>query len=210
MNKFNVGDVVLYQNGERFELGVIKSVLFQSKKDAVLIDLASITPDVNLENTYLYNEEGKYKYRVWYHTGDTTALTDEDLLHPIANAYAFSILRRSANNEIQLSPCRQFAAKLLNQSDYINEDYYAIEDWLTYCLENLKVIDRPMWQGHFYYFLFNEIKTRLESIHNIEDPDDKDVQEIVNRMFDSDSEIYINYNVFDDFIKDYLKEKRNK
>lgn len=64
MNKYKVGEVVLYQNGEKFELGVIKSL-------------------GNKPKTYF----------VWYHMGDTAACTDEINLHKIINSYAFKIER---------------------------------------------------------------------------------------------------------------------
>ena len=84
--KYKVGQIVLYQNRSVFELGVIKAVI---KKE-----YTRVIPGSDPIKTYVdYN----YAYRVWYHTGDTTALTDEDLLHPIQNDYAFLILRRSAN-----------------------------------------------------------------------------------------------------------------
>ena len=66
--KFKVGEMVIYQNGSRFELGIIKEVI--------------------------WNNEFDVKYRVWYHTGDTTALTAEYQLHSISNAYAFKIERK--------------------------------------------------------------------------------------------------------------------
>lgn len=67
--KFKEGEVVIYQNGSNFELGIIKRV----KSD----------------KTYFVN----------YHTGDTAALTNKENLHPIKNAYAFNIVRRLADEE---------------------------------------------------------------------------------------------------------------
>lgn len=66
MNKYKVGDLVLYQNGDRFELGIIKK-----KRD----------------------EES---FWVWYHTGDTAALTHIRNLHKIINEYAFNVERKIA------------------------------------------------------------------------------------------------------------------
>jgi len=64
MNKFEVGEVVLYQNGDKFELGIVKRF-------------------GNKPNTYF----------IWYHMGDTAACTDEINLHKIINLYAFDIKR---------------------------------------------------------------------------------------------------------------------
>lgn len=87
--KYKVGQIVLYQNGERFELGVVKEVLPKKKRYAQKQDGLHGEPT---GESYI-----GWMYRVNYHTGDTTALTDEDLLHPIQNDYAFLILRRSAD-----------------------------------------------------------------------------------------------------------------
>jgi len=64
MNKFEVGEVVIYQNGESFELGIIKRL-------------------GNSPQTYF----------IYYHTGDTAACTHERNLHKIINLYAFEIKR---------------------------------------------------------------------------------------------------------------------
>lgn len=72
-DEFEIGEIVLYQNGTRFELGVIKS----------------------------FNSQGKPF--VLYHTGDTAACTSLMHLHKIANNYAFIVERLNCNapmNEI--------------------------------------------------------------------------------------------------------------
>ena len=58
------GKPVIYQNGNRFELGIIKTV--RDEKNAWIN----------------------------YHAGDIAALTNVDNLHEIANIYAFEILRK--------------------------------------------------------------------------------------------------------------------
>ena len=62
--KYEPSEVVLYQNGDKFELGVVKHRANQ--------------PD---------------EYFVWYHTGDTAACTHARNLHKITNLYAFDIKR---------------------------------------------------------------------------------------------------------------------
>lgn len=47
---FENGEIILYQNGERYEVGIVKE-----RYD---------------------NSEGIESYRVYYHSGDTTALTN--------------------------------------------------------------------------------------------------------------------------------------
>ena len=57
------GEAVLYQNGDRFELGIVKRVC------------------------------GDDEYFIWYHTGDTAARTHARHLHKISNRYAFHVIR---------------------------------------------------------------------------------------------------------------------
>jgi len=67
MEKFVEGEVVLYQNEDCFELGVVKRVC---------------------DNGDCF---------VWYHTGDTAARTPSCYLHKLINSYAFSIIRLSCD-----------------------------------------------------------------------------------------------------------------
>lgn len=67
--EYHVGEAVLYQNGDRFELGIIKTVI--------------------LDSEYYSTDE----YFVWYHTGDTAARTHARHLHKISNGYAFHVIR---------------------------------------------------------------------------------------------------------------------
>ncbi len=67
---FKPGETVLYQNGSKFELGVVKRLGPQP-------------------NTYF----------VWYHTGDTTACTHARNLHKIVNSYAFDIKRKTLRDD---------------------------------------------------------------------------------------------------------------
>lgn len=68
--KLKVGEVVLYQNGDSFELGIVK----------VVID----------DENYFIN----------YHTGDTSAKTHIRNLHKLRNDYAFDVRRKSVNEPI--------------------------------------------------------------------------------------------------------------
>lgn len=60
---YTEGEPVIYQNGDRFELGIVKTVC------------------------------GNDEYFINYHTGDTAARTHARHLHKISNAYAFHIIR---------------------------------------------------------------------------------------------------------------------
>ena len=61
--KYSEGEAVLYQNGDNFELGIVKRVC------------------------------GCDEYFINYHTGDTAARTHARHLHKIRNKYAFHIIR---------------------------------------------------------------------------------------------------------------------
>lgn len=180
MSKFNVNELVLYQNGERFELGIVKDVIKETKHywngflnryeihrleynededkvylythdDKVIVSLALscdasvLTDEEILEILIDVFEEYEFvetiSYRVWYHTGDTTALTPEHCLHKIANTYAFTILRKQADVCIQPRTCRELAIKILYQLPLkllfqLHEyDYHALENWLVAMLE---------------------------------------------------------------------------
>ena len=60
---YKVGEAVIYQNGDRFELGIVKKVC------------------------------GGDDYFVNYHTGNTAARTNARHLHKISNLYAFHVIR---------------------------------------------------------------------------------------------------------------------
>ena len=112
-SKFKKGQVVLYQNGTTFELGVVKEV---------------IEPGI---------------YRVWYHTGDTCAHTDEINLHELKNAYAFLIMRRKEDTtSIDDTPARQLAAFIIENTSEFTElegdSYYECEDALTELINKYK------------------------------------------------------------------------
>jgi len=137
MNKFKVGEVVLYQNGTSFELGIVKEVIerelkVQKKQDGFPPAFPPTVPTNGVE----------YVYRVWYHTGDTTAVTGEYLLHKLRNAYAFLILRRTADTDsINDTPARILAASIIENTklnSLKNESYYECEDKLTKLLNEYK------------------------------------------------------------------------
>ena len=67
--EYKVGETVLYQNGDKFELGIVKTVI--------------------LDSEYYPTDE----YFIWYNTGDTAARTHARNLHKISNDYAFNIIR---------------------------------------------------------------------------------------------------------------------
>lgn len=63
------GEPVIYQNGDKFELGIVKSIC------------------------------GHDEYFINYHTGDTAARTHARHLHKISNNYAFGIVRFNPDDE---------------------------------------------------------------------------------------------------------------
>jgi len=71
MPKFKEGDIVIYKNGESYELGEVKRVCEKEKGE-------------------------EQCYFVLYSTGDTAARTPESCLRKIRNAYAYDIERKHA------------------------------------------------------------------------------------------------------------------
>lgn len=127
-NRYDVDDIVIYQNGSLFELGIIKEVIPQGKPLKNIFD----------ETTY-----ASYKYRVYYHTGDTSAVTDEHLLHAIHNEYAFLIMRRKADtSSIDETPARELAASIIDHTpmltDLEGDAYFDTEDTFTEIINNWK------------------------------------------------------------------------
>lgn len=117
MSKFKQGDIVLYKNGERYQLGEIKEVL-------------------EFEETDIFNDIYiKYKYRVLYHSGNTTSVTDENLLIPIDNIYNFTVLRHSVENDLECSPILRLSKEIMDQ--LINYQYNMLEDMDPYDMDNI-------------------------------------------------------------------------
>ena len=70
--KYQINEPVIYQNGNSFELGIVKSIC------------------------------GNDEYFINYHTGDTAARTHAMNSHKIINRYAFHVYRLDTNdNEIK-------------------------------------------------------------------------------------------------------------
>lgn len=184
--KFKEGQVVLYQNGTTFELGIVKEVIYDysryiwqgihlydvsgfeyneekellsiydSDTGGIIVELDMVDgPDLATYtdeeiNEYLldtfeeYTAKDYFKYRVWYHTGDTSALTNEVNLHELKNAYAFLIMRRKADtSSIDETPARQLASFIIDETSQLTElegeAYYECEDALTELINEFKI-----------------------------------------------------------------------
>lgn len=175
MNKFKINDVVLYKNGNTYKLGVIKEVIKIESQDNLFNDI------------YI-----EYKYRVWYHSGDTTAVTDEALLIPIDNINNFTVIRHSVNSEIQLSPARQLASRILGQIELYGDYYYKLEDWLTAFLEGReKDIPLGLEAEYLRCALRVEIRKFVDE-KGFEDFESDQVENVVNDILSS-----FNKNVLD-------------
>ena len=87
--QFKVGEPVIYRNGDRFELGVIKTVIRTEKR--TYTKQQGFPPKCEPMGKVVVT----YDYFVNYHTGDIAARTPEECLHKITNAYAFNIVRRT-------------------------------------------------------------------------------------------------------------------
>lgn len=165
MNKFKRNDVVLYQNGNQFQIGIVKDVVEIQEQDNLFNDI------------YI-----KYKYNIWYHSNDTTEVIDETLLHPISNIHDFTVIRHSINKEIELSPSRQMASRILGQTELYGDFYYAIEDWLTDFLEG-REHDMPNGTESEYLRCALRVEIRrLIDKKNIEDIESDNIENIVDNL----------------------------
>lgn len=184
MSKFSVNEVVLYQNGDRFELGIVKEVL-----EREVLDFPS-----DAEQTIVC------EYRVWYHTGDTSALTPEHCLHKISNAYAFTILRKQADPYFKPRTCREMAVKILEPFMFPGKAYYQLEEWLTGLLER-KFVEFPydiVADAYFRCVVRNATISRnvYYSNETIEELIDKVIEHIYDKSVD-----YI-CKLIDEFVKE--------
>jgi hypothetical protein len=220
MNKFNVGDVVLYQNGDSFELGVVKEVVaYESGEDTYLKTYESMCCGCPFEKRC--HEECKhcdsfleaitsYKYRVYYHTGDTTALTDECNLHKLSNAYAFNIIRKSASKEIESSPSRQMASRILGQLELYGDFYYTLEDWLTDFLEgNEHDIPKGIESEYLKCALRVEVRDCFDAREAI-DISSEDIENVIDELFENFSQNVFNTDFIWDTVGDYIDKNNIK
>lgn len=126
--KFKVGDVILYTNGPKNEIGIVKSVVAHEATKRYYLKQDGLHGEPSGEE---YTEI-EYKYFVNYHTGDTAACTPEELMKPFVNTYAYTIIRRKADSSsIDDTPARQWAAKILEDSSLKGDAYYKEEDRIT-------------------------------------------------------------------------------
>ena len=130
--KFKEGQIVLYKNGDTYELGIVKRIVPQEYDRYV----------IGSEPRQTY-KDFKYSYFVWYHTGDTAALTDEFNLYELKNAYAFLMFRRKADtSSINETDARKLAAEIIDSLPQLTElegdPYYECEDALTELLNEYK------------------------------------------------------------------------
>jgi len=138
--KFKVGQVVLYENGGRYELGVVKRIVPQPYKRTIIGS-----------KPIEFYDDLHYSYFVWYHMlkGDTTALTDEDLLTVISNEYAFTIVPRSVEDSIDDNPARQLSATILDAIDSHVQHKYS-QSLFDNHGDNGEIVDQGLIGGCYY------------------------------------------------------------
>lgn len=115
--KYFPEEVVIYQNGNQFELGVVKSKA---------------------------NQDDEYFVR--YHMGDTAACTHAINLHKIHNSYVFQVIRKDVNSDITTQKARMMANDLIEtiiepflQAGIEGDEYYELEDRLTDFIESYQI-----------------------------------------------------------------------
>lgn len=112
-SEFNPGQVIIYQCGDRFELGIIK------------------------------RKADRGYYFVNFHTGDTAAKVSAEFLHAISNEYAFDITRLNPFLKIKPSEILNIITKYLYADDWneIPDWAQTKEDVLPHPLGVIKMTD---------------------------------------------------------------------
>lgn len=222
-NKFKVGEPVLYKNGDTYQLGIIKEIIEPNIEEIVYNKMCSNCPD----SKYCHEEcvecdeyinaitdpastDQVYKYRVWYHTGDTTAVTPEDKLYKIMNRYAFTILRHQTDVQADTDyTCRNKAIELLAPFRYYGDMYYKLEEWFTQILEGYT--DLPP-SGLDSSYLENALRVELDNIftdNNI-DVDDHTIDKCVQKILKHKDANVLNTDIiFDVVTETTLKLTKN-
>lgn len=96
-NKFKIGQVVLYTN--KNELAEIKDII-----EHEIVERRHLKQDgIHGPSTGEEYTKKVFSYRIWTHTGETSALCREEFLKEIPNAYAFHIRRRHAEEKLELT-----------------------------------------------------------------------------------------------------------
>lgn len=115
--EYHPEETVIYQNGNSFELGIIKR-------------------KANDPNTYF----------VRYHMGDTAACTHARNLHKIQNSYVFQIIRKDVNKDINTQKARMMANDMIKTiiepllGEVIKgKEYSDLEDQITDFIEIYQV-----------------------------------------------------------------------
>lgn len=204
-NKFNKDDVVLYKNGDTYELGVINTVLcrVQMFGKEWRVPLRLLEDDQEL---YIVG----YDYFVFYHTGNTTALTSEELLIPIKNIYAFNVIRKSVEDDIKYSPARQIASRILGQTELYGEFYYKMEDWLTKFLEGDEHgLPKGIESEYLRMALRVEVRDYFDA-HNAIDVESEDIENVINELFKNFSQNVFNTDFIWDTVRDYIDKNNIK
>lgn len=204
-NKFNKDDVVLYKNGDTYELGVISIVVCRIQMPGK----EWREPLCTLKKEHEQYVIG-YDYLVFYHTGNTTALTSEELLIPINNTYAFTIIRKSVEDGIRYSPARQLASRILGQTELYGEFYYRMEDWLTKFLEGDEH-DLPsgIESEYLRMALRVEVRNYFDS-NNAIGVEPEDIENVINELFKSFSQNVFNTDFIWDTVRDYIDRNNIK
>ena len=241
MFKFYIGEPVIYINGNRFELGVVKKryelpikyywnnrevhmfsyinkvlrLYSKNIKRAVVClyldynlentECTPITDDLAtflLDNTDAFTSEQHYAYHIWYHTGDTVAYADESNLREISNSYAFTILRKQADEDIKApSTCRERATKIMLRFGLESSLHNKCVYWLTRLLENKNVEAMQMDSEYLRCAIRIEVIDLLDA-QNLEYTE-SDITFILDIIFDNFTCSVLNMEVIEDAIKLY-------
>ena len=110
--------------------------------------------------------------------------------------------------QIIQSNARERAIIILQDSQLYGSVYYTMEDWLTQCLEgNITELPFEMDSEYLRCAIRIEIKNYFEDVNA--QYTDREVEEVLNRLFYHFNESVLNQTLINDTVHRYLCERNN-
>lgn len=155
-----------------------------------------------LETTDAFISEQHYVYHIWYHTGDAVVCADESDLREISNSYAFTILRKQADEDIKApSTCKERASKIMLRFGLEPSLHNRCVHLLTRLLENKGVESLQIDSEILRCAVRIEVIDLLDA-QNLEYTE-SDITFILDIIFDNFTCSVLNMEVIEDAIKSF-------
>jgi hypothetical protein len=221
MSKFNVNEVVLYQNGERFVLGIVKEVIREVKHywNGVLnrYEIHRFEYNEYEDKVYLYTHDDKVIVSLAL-SCDASVLTDEEILEILIEnfeeyEYVETIIYRV------WYPTDDTTALIRAREDTLHkiDNAYAFTIFRKQSVPDYTIKTCKVSPGeHLKAFLASVVRDYLISRYGLVDGftykyTDEDVDSLVHAMYfdirDSIVESDIFYEVVEDFVNKHIKKE---